>query len=59
MIYDNLLFNRLIIISPLVLLLFLPARMIYNVQLPIALEKATETTKEKEVINGEEGSISD
>jgi hypothetical protein len=35
------------------------ARMIYNVRLPIALGKATETTKEKEAINGEKGSVSD
>jgi hypothetical protein len=34
-------------------------RMIYNVQLTIALGKAAKTTKEKEVINGEEGSVSD
>ena len=41
------------------LLLLMLAGMIYNVQLPIALGKATETTKEKESINGEEGSVSD
>jgi hypothetical protein len=34
-------------------------RMIYNVQLTIALGKSTETTKEKEAINGKEGSVSD
>jgi hypothetical protein len=59
MIYDNGLFNRLIIISPFVLLLFMLARMIYNVQLPITLGKAMETTKEKEAITGEEGSVRD
>jgi hypothetical protein len=41
------------------LLLLMVDRMIYNVQVPIALEKATEATKEKEAINGEEGSVSD
>jgi hypothetical protein len=37
----------------------MPARMIYNVQLLIALGEATETTKEKEAKNGEEGIVSD
>jgi hypothetical protein len=41
------------------LLLLMLVRMIYNVQIPIALGRARETTKEKEVINGEEGSVSD
>jgi hypothetical protein len=41
------------------LLLLMLGRMIYNAQLPIALGKATETTKEKEAINGEEGIVSD
>lgn len=41
------------------LLLLTLARMIYNVQLPSALGKATETTKEKEAISDEEGSVSD
>jgi hypothetical protein len=41
------------------LLLLMLARMIYNVQLTIAPRKATETTKEKEAINGEERNASD
>jgi hypothetical protein len=41
------------------LLLLMLARMIYNGQLPTALGKATETTKEKEAISGEEGIVSD
>ena len=39
--------------------LLMLARMTYNVRLRIVLGKTTETKKEKEVINGEEGSISD
>lgn len=41
------------------LLLFMLGIMIYNVHLSIALVKAAETTKKKEAINGEEGSVSD